>query len=73
MRPQTLTIELKNSMAIRLLENLEHLNVIKILRKRRKTAQGDLAARMQGSITEAQADDLQRQLENMRQGWEREF
>lgn len=37
MRPETLTIELTNSTAISLLENLERLNVIKILRRQKKT------------------------------------
>jgi hypothetical protein len=73
MRPDTVTIELTNSTAMHLLENLERLNVIKILRKRRKMGASDLATRMQGSITQAQADNLHRQLEEMRAEWERDF
>jgi hypothetical protein len=73
MRPETLTIELTNSTAIKLLENLERMNIIRILRKRKKTASADLATRMQGSITETQADALHSQLEKMRGEWERDF
>jgi len=73
MRPDTVTIELTNSTAMHLLENLERLNVIRILRKRKKTGASDLATRMQGSITQAQADNLHRQLEEMRAEWERDF
>jgi hypothetical protein len=73
MRPETLTIELTNSTAIKLLENLERLNIIRILRRRTKAAPADLATRMQGSITEVQADELHRQLEKMRGEWERDF
>jgi hypothetical protein len=73
MRPETLTIELTNSTAIKLLENLERLNVIRILRKRKRTAPADLASRMQGSITDKQADALHSQLEKMRGEWERDF
>jgi len=43
MRPETLTIELTNSTAISLLENLERLNVIRILRKRKKIAPAALS------------------------------
>jgi hypothetical protein len=73
MATQTLTIELKNNLALKLLEDLENLNVIRILKKPKVAKSSDLASRMAVSLSGEQADEMQRELERMRSEWERDI
>jgi hypothetical protein len=73
MTPQTLTVELKNSMALKLLKNLESLKVIKILGSTDSASKPELASTMQGSITAEQADAMHKELGKMRGEWERDI
>ena len=73
MIPHTLTVELRSSMALKLLKNLESLDVIKILSRPVPTASPDLATRLMGSITAEEADAMHKELGQMRGEWERDI
>ncbi len=71
---QTVTIKINNSHAARLLDELEAMNLIKVIKtlpvkeKKRK-----LSEKLAGSITPAQARRMHKELNEMRSEWERDI
>jgi hypothetical protein len=69
---QTLTIKINNSKAIKLIEDLESLKLIEVLKKSVVKEKGKkLSERLAGSITSKQADVMRSELQQMRNEWER--
>lgn len=68
----TLTIKIRNNKAIKLIEDLEALNLIQVISSTVQKPAGKLSALLAGSITEAEADNMQSQLKQMRDEWQRD-
>lgn len=70
MSAQTLSIDLINSKAIRLLEELESMNIIRIHRAKKRKAL-KLSERLAGSISAEEHSKMMVELETLRSEWER--
>ncbi len=68
----TLTIKIRNSKAIKLIEDLEALDLIQVISSTVQKPAGKLSALLAGSITQAEADNMQSQLKQMRDEWQRD-
>ncbi|MHB1177045.1 MAG: hypothetical protein ACYCZO_01800 [Daejeonella sp.] len=68
----TLTIKIRNNKAIKLIEDLEALDLIRVISSTVQKPAGKLSALLAGSITEAEADNMQSQLKQMRDEWQRD-
>jgi hypothetical protein len=68
-----LTIEISDSKALKLIEDLESLKLIRVLKGKTKTNKKKLSERLAGSITEAQAKEWDKELNKMRGEWERDI
>ncbi|MCY7353120.1 MAG: hypothetical protein LH606_21100 [Cytophagaceae bacterium] len=68
---QTLLVEILNEKALPLLRNLENLDVIRLVPSQKSKRR--LAEELWGSISPELAEDLHRQLEEMRNEWERDI
>ncbi|NUQ22445.1 MAG: hypothetical protein HUU34_00715 [Saprospiraceae bacterium] len=67
---QTITIDIINEKAIRLLEDLEHLQLIRLHRDHVKGIDANLAARYKGAMTKQPLNEVDEQLDDLRNGWE---
>ena len=69
---QTLTIKINNVKALKLLEDLEDLNLIQVISKIAvNEKKGKLSERLAGSISSKQAKVMRKELSEMRDEWER--
>jgi predicted DNA-binding protein (UPF0251 family) len=68
---QTVTVELRNEHALRLLQDLEKMDVIRLVDVAGK--QPDNASRFRGTISKSTADDLHRQLQSIREEWPKDI
>lgn len=67
---QTITIKTNNAQAIKLLEDLEALNLIQVIRQPAVNGYSKpLSERLAGSISHEQADLMNAELEQMRREW----
>lgn len=66
---KTVTVELRNNNALRLLKDLELANIIRLINevKKEKTK---LSTRLRGAITKERAEELNDQLNQMRNEWD---
>jgi HAMP domain-containing protein len=67
---RTITIEIKNDIALQFLHNLENMKIIKLLNDRNTNKQ-KLSEHFSGCISKEKADELQQELNKMREEWER--
>jgi hypothetical protein len=68
----TLTIELKDKQTLKLLKNLEDMNLLIIVHGNNKAKSNTkISERLAGSITSAQAEIMYNELEQMRGEWDR--
>ena len=63
-------IETKDDKALQLIEQLEAMNLIRILREEKPQAVEKLSERMAGSISEKEAEKMRTALEKIRDEWE---
>jgi len=70
---QTLTIKINNPHALRLIEELEALKLIEVIKKNVLLREPGLSERLAGSITAAQATRMRDELQQSRDEWERNF
>jgi len=66
-----ITVEINDSKALKILKNLEELNLIKLLKDKTKSPSKKLSTRLAGSITRTQALKQDAELKKMRSEWER--
>ncbi|MBK9255043.1 MAG: hypothetical protein IPM42_06105 [Saprospiraceae bacterium] len=66
---QTVTIDIINEKAIKLLQDLELLQLIRV-RKEQNLPITNWANRHKGSMTKQSLDEIDDQLEKLRDGWE---
>jgi hypothetical protein len=70
----TLTIKIRDSKALKLIHDLESLNLIQVISSGdTKAPSKKLSATMSGSISKEQADSMQEELKKMRDEWERDI
>lgn len=68
---QTITVDVINNKAIRLLHDLELLQLIRVRREKQQTAtETDWAAKYKGAMTKQPLTDVDNQLNELRNGWE---
>lgn len=67
---KTVTVELKNNNALRLLKDLERADIIRMLDKDNKKEKSKLSASIRGAISKDRAQELNKQLNLMRNEWE---
>lgn len=65
-----LTIEIIDDKALKLIKDLEDLNIIKIIESGAKSDKAGIAARLWGSISKEESDEMHKELQNMREGWD---
>ncbi|MCU0470102.1 MAG: hypothetical protein MUF58_16030 [Arcicella sp.] len=70
---ETLTIELKKAKGMALLEDLEALDIIKIIRKKTPPPPGKLSDMFRGSISAEEADRFNEYVKKSRDEWERDI
>ena len=71
----TAVIEIKNDMAYRFLHNLERMNLLRIVSRKNdlESNRQKLSERFSGSLSGERVDELQQELKNMRNEWERDI
>jgi hypothetical protein len=69
----TLTIKIRDSKALKLIHDLEDLNLIQVIGITNNNPVKKLSEEMTGSISEEQADSMQRELKQMRNEWQRDI
>ena len=68
---ETLTIKIKDNKALKLIHDLEDLNLIQVIGSDLKKNTAKLSDILNGSISKEQADNMQKELKQMRNEWER--
>ena len=69
---QTITIKINNAKAARLIEDLEALDLIEVIKKKVvKGKEKKLSERLLGSITSEEAEKMRTELRKIRNEWER--
>jgi hypothetical protein len=68
---ETLTIKIKDNKALKLIRDLEDLNLIQVVNPIIKKSTTKLSSLLSGSISPEQADNMQKELKQMRDEWER--
>ena len=71
----TAVIEIKNDMAYSFLYNLERMNLLRIVSRKNEleSSRQKLSERFSGSLSGERVDELQEELKNMRNEWERDI
>jgi hypothetical protein len=70
---QTVTIEINNTHAARLIDELAAMNLIRVIKKMpAKENKKKLSERLAGSITSKQGKQMHKELAQMRNEWERD-
>jgi len=68
---ETLTIELNNRKTLAILKELEELSLLRIVKKQSQTT--NMADLLANSISNEQAELMNKELKQMREEWERVF
>jgi len=68
-----LTIEVIDKNTLKLIEDLESMKLIRVLRGKTKTNKKKLSERLAGSISSVQAKAWEKELEKMRGEWQRDI
>ena len=71
----TAIIEIKNDLAYSFLYNLERMNLLRIVSRKdeQESKKQKLSERFAGSLSNERVDELQKELKNMRNEWERDI
>lgn len=69
----TLTIKIRDNKALKLIQDLESLNLIQVIKISPQKPVKKLSAEMSGSISKEQADFMQKELKKFRDEWERDI
>lgn len=67
---QTVTIDILNNKAVKLLQDLELLQLIRMRREKTQPTTTNWAAKYKGAMTKQPLADLDNQLNELRNGWE---
>jgi hypothetical protein len=67
---QTITIDVINNKAIRLLQDLELLQLIRMHKEKLQSTTTNWATKYKGAMTKQPITDIDNQLNELRNGWE---
>ena len=67
------TIEIKNDIALSLLQNLESMHVIRVIENKPSLGKRKLSERFSGCLSKERTEELQNELSQMRSEWERDI
>jgi hypothetical protein len=68
----TATVEIKNNIALDLLQYLESIGMLRMLNTKPTIAGQKLSEKFAGSISKESVNKMQKELSNMRNEWERD-
>jgi HAMP domain-containing protein len=69
---ETLTIKVKDNKTLKLIHDLEALDLIHVVGSTDKNSHTNLSQILKGSLTPGEAEKLQQELKTMRNEWERD-
>lgn len=70
---KTVTIEIKNDLAMAILHNLENLHILRIIDSKAAPVKKKLSERFSGCLSEERSEELQNELNQMRNEWQRDI
>lgn len=73
MTMQTLTIDVISPKAIKLLEDLEALDLIKVVSRTGSSPESKISEKLYGSISDDQAKQMHEELSQMRNEWSKDI
>jgi hypothetical protein len=69
---KTVTVEIKNDIAMSFLHNLESLHILRVVENKSGPIKQKLSERFAGCLSSERAEELQKELTQMRNEWERD-
>ncbi|MDR1811632.1 MAG: hypothetical protein LBQ87_02290 [Candidatus Fibromonas sp.] len=66
----TATVEIKNNIALDLLQYLENIGMLRVLKPKSASANSKLSERFAGSLSKESVHKMQQELNSMRNEWE---
>lgn len=73
LKMDTLTIKIRDNKALKLIQDLESLNLIQVIKKSSKGPSKKLSSELSGSISKEQADAMLKELQQSRNEWGRDI
>ncbi len=70
---KTVTVEIKNDIALTFLHNLESMHVLRVIEDKTTKTKQKLSERFAGCLSKERAEELQKELNQMRNEWERDI
>ena len=67
------TVEIKNDIALSLLQNLESMHVLRVIENKTVPEKRKLSERFAGCLSKERTEELQHELVQMRKEWERDI
>ena len=67
---RTITVELRNNNALKLLKDLELANIIRVLDEGENKEETKLSTKLRGAISKERAQELSDQLKHIRNEWD---
>jgi hypothetical protein len=69
---RTVTVEIKNDIALTFLHNLESMHILRVIENKTTPVKQKLSERFAGCLSKERAEELQKELTQMRNEWERD-
>ena len=69
---KTVTVEIKNDIALAFLQNLESMHILRIVENKTYPVKQKLSERFSGCLSKERTEELQKELAKMRDEWERD-
>jgi hypothetical protein len=67
---QTITIDILNNKAVKLLQDLELLQLIRVRKEKTQVTEPDQVSKYKGAMSKQPLTDIENQLNELRNGWE---
>jgi len=69
---RTVTVEIKNDIALTFLHNLESMHILRVIENKPTPVKQKLSERFAGCLSKERTEELQKELTQMRNEWERD-
>lgn len=70
---KTVIVEIKNEIALTFLRNLESMHILRVIENNTTKTKQKLSERFAGCLSKERAEELQKELTQMRNEWERDI
>jgi hypothetical protein len=70
---KTVIVEIKNEIALTFLRNLESMHILRVIENNTAKTKQKLSERFAGCLSKERAEELQKELTQMRNEWERDI